>query len=74
MANSRFGIVILSPRFFEKHWPVQELNGLASREVEGQKVILPIWHNVSFEEVRRFSPILADRVAVKSDSVSKILF
>lgn len=35
LANSRFGIVILSPRFFEKHWTRQELNGLAAREVKG---------------------------------------
>jgi hypothetical protein len=39
------------------------LDGLASLEIDGQKVILPIWHNVSFEEVRRFSPTLADRIA-----------
>ena len=42
LANSKFGIVILSPRFFEKHWPQQELNGLAAKEVGGAKVILPV--------------------------------
>ena len=38
LAHSRFGIVILSPSFFAKHWPKQELNGLAQREVNGEKV------------------------------------
>src|SRR5262249_35078432 len=42
LARSRFGVVILSSRFFEKHWPQQELNGLATREVGGEKVILPV--------------------------------
>ncbi len=64
LARSLFGVVILSPRFFEKHWPQQELNGLATREVDGEKVILPVWHNISVEEVRTNSPMLADRKAV----------
>ena len=41
-----------------------ELNGLATREVDGEKVILPVWHNITFDEVRRYSPTLADRIAV----------
>jgi hypothetical protein len=67
LANSRFGIVILSHRFFEKHWPRQELNGLAAREVRGAKVILPVWHKVGFKEVQEFSLTLADKVAVSTD-------
>jgi len=67
LANSRFGIVVLSKSFFSKHWPVQELNGLATREVDGNKVILPIWHKVHFEQVREFSPTLADKLASSSD-------
>ena len=64
LSNSRFGAVILSLRFFDKHWTTQELNGLATREVDGEKVILPVWHEVGFKEVQRHSPILADRIAV----------
>jgi hypothetical protein len=66
LARSRFGIVILSGYFFEKHWPQQELNGLATREVNGEKVILPIWHGVGFAEVRNYSVTLADRIAVQT--------
>jgi len=47
LANSRYGIVILSASFFAKHWTQQELNGLAQREVNGEKIILPIWCNLS---------------------------
>jgi hypothetical protein len=67
LARSEFGVVILSKHFFEKHWPTQELNGLATREINGKKVILPVWHGVSFEEVRQYSPMLADRVAVTTE-------
>jgi hypothetical protein len=56
LAKSRFGVVVLSKRFFEKHWPEQELNGLATREVDGKKVILPVWHEVGFKDVREYSP------------------
>jgi TIR domain-containing protein len=66
LGHSRYGVVILSPHFFEKHWPQQELNGLATREVNGYKVILPVWHNIGFEQVRAFSPMLADRLAVNA--------
>jgi len=34
--------------------------------VGGRKVILPIWHGVSREDVARVSPSLADRVAANS--------
>jgi TIR domain len=67
LLGSRFGIVILSPHFFEKHWTQQELNGLVTREVDGKKVILPVWHHVGFEDVRANSPTLAGRLAVTTD-------
>jgi TIR domain len=78
LASSRYGIVILSPHFFEKHWPQQELNGLASKEVHGQKVIIPLWHKLGFDEVQQQSPMLADRLAARTDEglenlVEKIL-
>lgn len=36
---SRFGVVILSPAFFSKRWPQQELNGLAAREMSGGRKV-----------------------------------
>ena len=66
LSQSRFGIVVLSPYFFEKQWPQNELSGLVTRETGGAKVILPVWHNLDAEEVRTYSPVLADRVATPS--------
>jgi len=45
-------------------WPQKELDGLTAREVGSGKVILPIWHDVTWEDGRRFSPTLADKLAV----------
>ncbi len=64
---SRFGVVVLSPAFFAKEWPQRELDGLTAREIEGKKVILPVWHNLTRQDVLGFSPTLADRLAASSD-------
>jgi len=66
LKRSRFGIVVLSRDFFRKNWPEYELNGLVAREMNGVKVILPIWHNVTRDEVLSFSPTLADKVALNT--------
>ena len=66
LARSRYGVVILSPSFFEKEWPQKELDGLTAREVEGRKVILPVWHEIDAERVRRVAPSLADKVAART--------
>jgi tetratricopeptide (TPR) repeat protein len=67
LSSSRYGVVVLSKNFFAKRWPTQELNGLATKEIDGMKVILPVWHKVTAAEVRSFSNILADRMAARSD-------
>jgi hypothetical protein len=67
LAQSRYGVVILSPNFFAKEWPQKELDELVAREAPGEKVILPVWHNITAEQIRDYSPTLADRVAVSSD-------
>jgi len=66
LSKSRFGLVILSHHFFNKEWPQKELDGLTSREINGNKVILPIWHEITKEDVLNYSPILADKVALSS--------
>lgn len=65
LSESRFGIVIFSKNFFSKDWPKKELNGLFARE-EGAGIILPIWHKIDESDIIKYSPILADRVAVNS--------
>ncbi len=59
-------ILILTPHFFSNAgWSKREYDSIFTREiVEKRKVILPVWHGISVEDAYKFSPILADRVAV----------
>lgn len=67
IARSRFGLVVLSPAFFAKNWPQYELDGLVARDMhDGALRLLPIWHNVSKDELIRQSPSLVDRVALST--------
>lgn len=67
LSRSRYGIIVLSHSFFNKEWPRSELDALISRQnTEGRKVILPIWYDVNIEDVSRFSPILASKLAINS--------
>lgn len=64
LAQSRFGVVILSEHFFAKEWPQKELDGLVAREDGSEKRILPVWHKVNRKQVVSFSPPLADKLGV----------
>lgn len=67
LSKSRFGVVVLSPYFFKKRWPQREFEGLVAREMVGDDpVILPIWHNVTVQDLIEYSPPLADKKAIDS--------
>lgn len=70
LARSRFGVVVLSQAFFAKNWPQYELDGLVTREMTGEQVILPLWHGISKDEVIAQSPSLADKVALRTADYS----
>jgi len=63
LAKSRFGVVVLSRSFFGKGWTNYELDGLVTRAVSGEQVLLPIWHEITKQELIGYSPSLADKVA-----------
>jgi hypothetical protein len=74
LKNCDYGVVVLSPDFFAKRWPREELEGLFQLETTERKVILPIWKNVSEADVKTFSPILASRLgADAADGIPKIV-
>lgn len=64
LANSNFGLVILSNSFLKKNWPEYELRGLTAIEMAGRKVIIPLWHRISHNRILKYSPTLADYRAV----------
>jgi len=68
LANSKFGIVVLSKDFIKKGWTNYELDGIITKAVSGEQVILPIWHNITKKEVIDFSPSLVDKLARNTSS------
>ena len=74
LLHSRYGLVVLSPTFFEKFWTQYELDGLFARQSAGEQVILPIWHRMTMDEIARLSPSLTNTYALNSsvDSVDVI--
>jgi len=67
--SCRYGIVILSESFFKKNWPKRELEGLVSKEmIKGVNCLLPVWHCLSAEDVYDYSPPLANRLGVNTNT------
>lgn len=63
LVSSRVGLVVLSPAFIKKGWTNYELDGIVTRSVSGEQVLLPIWHNITKQQVMDFSSSIADKVA-----------
>lgn len=63
LAHSSFGVVVFSKSFFAKGWPQYELDGIVGLSVAGKQRMLPIWHEISKDEVESQSPSLADKIA-----------
>ncbi|BCN29004.1 toll/interleukin-1 receptor domain-containing protein [Anaeromicropila herbilytica] len=70
LINSQFGLIVLSKDFFAKKWPDYELRSLLSKEIAYDKVILPIWHGITKDDLLTFSPYLADKYALNSENSS----
>lgn len=67
LAACRYGIVVFSKAFLKKKkWTEHELNALFAKEGPGKKVILPIWHGITRDDLIEYSPAFADRLAKDS--------
>lgn len=62
--NTEFGVVVFSEAFFLKKWPEYELQGLITREMDSESKILPVWYGISKSELSKYSPSLANIVAL----------
>lgn len=67
LEKSDLGILVLSPSYLKKNWPSYELDILIRQHVEKGKRLLPIWHNITKEEIERNHPILTGIVGVPSN-------
>lgn len=70
IASSKFGVVVLSPSFFQKEWPQKELDALVALEDSDEPRVLPIWHKISKDEVAAASPLLSGKLALKTAVMS----
>ncbi len=66
--TSKYGIVVLSKMFFAKQWTIHELDMLEYLWVTENRVIFPIWHNITESEIRSFRASLANRVALCTET------
>lgn len=60
LQESRYGLVVLSKAFLSKKWPEYEYRSLMTREIDGERVILPLWYDVTQDDIKNFSLYLAD--------------
>lgn len=74
--KATFGVLVITPNYLTRQWSQYELDGLVAREIGEGRIILPVWHGVSRDDVLVCSPALADRVALDSSkkSVAEIAF
>ena len=71
LEKSEFAIIVISENFFDREWTELELKTLLERQNdEGQKLILPILHNITTEQLRNKYPAVADIQAIESSKNS----
>jgi len=62
-----FGVVIFSPRVFRKRWTKQEMDGLLALQRNQRKVVLPIVHDMSHDDLADQLPIMATKKTISSN-------
>ena len=69
--KAEFAIIVISKNFFDREWTEKELNQFLNRQNKnGQKLILPIVHNITNEDLRKKYPSIADIQAIDSKQYS----
>jgi hypothetical protein len=66
LSRSRYAIVLISPHFIERPWPLNELDSLFARESVSSKVILPVLHEIGYDEVKNKLPLMAGKLSMSS--------
>jgi hypothetical protein len=68
MVGSEYSIVVLSPMYLEAKWALIELEALFALESTGKMTILPLWHEITLEQVLRSNPLLAGRFGLSTST------
>lgn len=65
--KSEFAVIVISENFFDREWTEKELAEFLSRQNRnGQKLILPILHNITLTQLQERYPLVADIQAIDS--------
>ena len=68
---AEFAIVVISENYFGREWTEKELNDFFERQNSiGQKIILPILHNISIHQLKEHYPHIANIQAIESSKYS----
>lgn len=64
---AEFAIIVISENFFDREWTERELSEFLNRQNRnGQKLILPIVHNITMKQLQEKYPNVADIQAIDS--------
>lgn len=70
--KSEFAIIVISENFFGREWTERELNEFLERQnASGQKIVLPLLHNISLDKLKEKYPTLGDIQVISTDRHSK---
>ena len=69
--KAEFAIIVISENFFDREWTERELSEFLNRQNRnGQKLILPILHNITIAQLQEKYPSIADIQAIDSSKYS----
>lgn len=72
LRKSKFGVAVLSPDYIKdgKYWTKAELDGLFQLGSVNGKILLPIWHNLTKKDVMKYSPIIGNKLAMTTATMT----
>lgn len=70
LTRSTYGVVVLSHNFFKKEWTRSELGALRVLLKRGN--LLPVFHGITVEDLKRYDPMLLDIRGESTDDISRI--
>lgn len=69
--QSEFAIIVISESFFGREWTERELSELLLRQNKmKQKIVLPLLHNITFEQLKEKYPLLQYTQSIRSNDYS----
>lgn len=70
--KSEFAIIVISENFFDREWTERELDEFLKRQnASGQKIVLPLLHNISLDMLKEKYPSLGDIQVIATERYSK---